>query len=686
MYVEKLVLRNFKCFGPEPTTIELGPELTALIGTNGTGKTAACQALLRLFGITGSERAIRVEDFHVPAGETQPPNSRELTIEAVLAFPELDEDDQHADDDQPTGIQSGLGTDVDEEDEDEDDEQQHEDGSERRQQRRTVSRRVVPEFFSRMAADDDGALKMRIVLKGTWDDDGTVDGTITEDRIVVSTLAEEYGDDDYAPLPPAERSRIQVVYIPASRDGARQVTNFLGSRVWRAAQWSPGLRDLVSDHAAAMEAQFSGEPVVKAVEDMLGARWRQLHDAGAHATPKLRLLDDDFDQLVRHAELVFAPDPTGRDRPARQLSDGQRSLLHLALVSTALDVEAAVYDQRHATDFTLDAAQLPSLTIVLVEEPENSVSPFFLSRIVNQLLELATDAAAQAVLSSHCAGVLTRVDPESLRYFRIDPTTVTSSVRPILLPAAGTNAGKFIREAVRAHPELYFAKFVVLGEGDTEELVIPRVARASGVDLDPSFVVVVPLGGRHTNHMWKLLTDLGIPHATLLDLDYGRAGAGPARLRDACKRLIANGADPLNGLSDYAEAEDITDALTLKDLWPIMRHLRRFGVFFAAPLDLDYIMLSRFYPQYTQRETGEAGPNGSDALARVIGEKSPRAEFWSVPRRARLLRWYRYLFLSHSKPSSHLRGLSRLTDDQIRDRAPKVITALIRHIRKEVGL
>jgi len=50
---------------------------------------------------------------------------------------------------------------------------------------------------------------------------------------VVSTLADEYGEDDYVPLPAAERSRIQMIYLPASRDGARQMNAFLAGRLWR---------------------------------------------------------------------------------------------------------------------------------------------------------------------------------------------------------------------------------------------------------------------------------------------------------------------------------------------------------------------------------------------------------------------------------------------------------------------
>jgi predicted ATP-dependent endonuclease of OLD family len=96
MHIESVTLTNFRCFGPVPVRIELDPQLTAMIGSNGTGKSAALEGLLRLFGITQEQRRIRVEDFHVPAEEDQTPESRDLSIEVVLAFPELDDDDDDA--------------------------------------------------------------------------------------------------------------------------------------------------------------------------------------------------------------------------------------------------------------------------------------------------------------------------------------------------------------------------------------------------------------------------------------------------------------------------------------------------------------------------------------------------------------------------------------------------------------
>ncbi|NEE38095.1 ATP-dependent endonuclease, partial [Streptomyces sp. SID7982] len=269
--------------------------------------------------------------------------------------------------------------------------------------------------------------------------------------------------------------------------------------------------------------------------------------------------------------------------------------------------------------------------------------------------------------------------------FRTGSAAATASVREISLPDDTTEAGKYLREAVRAHPELYFAKFVVLGEGDTEQLVIPRIAQARGVQLDPSFVAMVPLDGRHTNHMWKLLRDLDIPHATLLDLDYGKVGAGPARLRDACSRLMDNGLTPLEGLAGYDKVSEIHDGLLLQDIKPILKHLRKFAVFYSDPLDLDYAMFCAFERAYTHLEHGKRGPDSSDPTTTVLGEKGTRPDYWNEER-TEWLGWYRYLFLSRSKPSTHLSALGRLSDEELRLNAPEELVALVEHIRKEISL
>jgi putative ATP-dependent endonuclease of OLD family len=645
MYIESLALQNFQCFGTDRTVISLVPGLTPFIGSNGVGKTAACHALRRLFGVTAEERTVRVDDFHVPAGETKAPQSRALAIEAVLAFPELEADDD--------------------------------------------DNAAVPEFFRRMTADDQGKLKCRIVLEATWEADGTVDGDVTAKLWVVRTLNETYGDDERTVLPGAERARIQMIYVPAARDGARHVTAFLRGRLWRAARWSQELREVVMASAKEVGDTFHLEAATSTVEKALAQRWKELHGGGTHSTPRFQPLDPD--EVLHDVELTFEPDFAGTGRSARLLSDGQRSLLHMALTTTALDIEAGVADGSLAAEFDMTSAHLPTLTLLAIEEPENNLAPFYLSRIISQVMQACDGRRAQAILVSHSASVLSRIDPASIRYFRRDAASDAATVTPITLPDDATEAGKYVREAVRAHPEMYFAQFVVLGEGDTEELVIPRIAQARGVQLDPSFVAMVPLGGRHTNHFWKLLTDLHIPFATLLDLDYGRADAGPARLRDACRRLADNGTDVFAGLNGFENTEDLADSLTEAQMAAVIQHLRRFGVFFAAPLDLDMTMLAHFWDAYTTLEAGERGPAKADAVEAVLGKEGNTHDYWMPPdeqtraQRQLEMRWYRYLFLSRSKPSTHLWALTRLSDADLQ-KGPEAAIALIDYINTKLAL
>ena len=62
------------------------------------------------------------------------------------------------------------------------------------------------------------------------------------------------------------------------------------------------------------------------------------------------------------------------------------------------------------------------------------------------------------------------------------------------MPETVDHASKFVREAVIAYPELYFGKYIILAEGPSEEIVLPKIASALGLDIDRSFVCVVPLG------------------------------------------------------------------------------------------------------------------------------------------------------------------------------------------------
>ena len=443
-----------------------------------------------------------------------------------------------------------------------------------------------------------------------------------------------------------------------------------------------------------MNGAFVGEAAVGRIAAAVSHRWQQVHSAGTDTTPVFRPVDVRWQEFVRRVEVMFYPDESGRERGLDDLSDGQRSLFHLAMTAAILDVEAQAAADPAAAGFLVDTVSLPALTLIAVEEPENTLAPFYLSRIVGQIRELTQGHRAQAIVSSHSASILARIEPEGVRHFRLNPVGRTAIVRALQLPVGVEDASKFVREAVRSYPELYFARFVVLGEGATEEVVLPKLAEAMGFPIDRSFVAIVPLGGRHVNHLWRLLTDLEIPHATLLDLDWGRSGGGWGRIKTACQQLLACGfyprqvfgtqLHPQGPMGNFAvfdqNAAGNVQGLGI-DEW--IKWLRQLGIFFSAPLDLDLSMFNAFPLAYQVLEAGERGPSAAgNPREAVLGEDGVHALYdvsWDFS-----LRWYRYLFLGRGKPTTHVRVLSTVPASQLAAGAPEELRALLNYVRDKV--
>ena len=131
---------------------------------------------------------------------------------------------------------------------------------------------------------------------------------------------------------------------------------------------------------------------------------------------------------------------------------------------------------------------------------------------------------------------------------------------------------------------------------------------------------VVPLGGRHVNYFWRLLTDLAIPQVTLLDLDsrarrrwmgrihYAinqllmyRPSLRPALLRDPQNEQHVLTDEEVNQLAQRGVADNA--GMTA---W--VQHLETFDVYFSSPLDLDFLMLQAFPGQYHATAPAAGGP------------------------------------------------------------------------------
>lgn len=655
MHIAELVLKGFRCFGAVETKITL-KKLTGLVGDNGAGKSAALASLNRVFGVTAQDRTLQRTDFHLPVdGDWATATEASLVIEARLEFPELE----------------GALADP----------------------------APAAACFRHMTIGAPGARPYAIIrLSGTWRRSSLPDGEVEQSLVWVVGDPGGAGEQT-TPVAAHDRARIHVHYVPATRDPVRQIKQVSGSMLHsllRAVEWSDEIKQTVVDSSDAIRTAVGDAAGVRTITAVVETCWRELHHDQNLAHVTIRPIANRIEDLIGQVEAAFSPTPGGREQGVDKLSDGQKSLFYLALTAMVFEMHRKLARNE---DHGLSDERLtpPVLTVIAVEEPENHISPFYLGRVIALLTKIAAEESGQIVLTSHSTSILGRIEPEAIRHLRLNPLTRVTTARSLPLPDAADERGKFIREAVRAHPEIYFARFVVLGEGASEEVVLPRVAMALGVDIDPNFVAMVPLGGRHVNHFWKLLSSLEIPFVTVLDLDLEREGGGWGRIKYALEQLLETGAPEATLLAGITRAQ-----LATMHTWPAndanlgswLTHLANYGVIFSAPLDLDFLMLEAFPTAYQALQPGELGPripaavpdfNAAAAAARTaVLSASATAAVTYAAVSPPLFFWYRYLFLGRGKPATHTLALLRLTDEALRAGLPASLRAVVEKIRTAI--
>ena len=656
MHLERLKIRNFRCYGDKPVTIRLQPGTNAFVGNNGAGKTAALEALKRLFSPNTAERQIRRSDVHFGPGEDALVlKEREVVIDALFGFESAGDD--------ATAVFNDL-------------------------------------FFS--AADK--SMKVRIVLEGLYRRSESLEDNIEMRTYSVNTTDDvPFGPEDERKTPLRGRTTqyAEVVYIPAHRD-SRGVSQFALKSVLQRLEWSADWGDDTKtksqEFAKELEKNLNSTDAIKEVTTRLHGFWSTLHDGHYDASPKLSVVAVEFERLIRELTLNFDKRPGGGMRQLAELSEGQMSLLYFALAATLHEL---VWEMQGAVPNALKGFKAadfahPPLTIFALEEPENHLSPFYLPRLMKLLDTLNGSKAAQSIVTSHATSILSRVEPRHVLYFRNCRTTLQSTALPLPLPPERSEEDKFIQQVILANPEVYFARLVIIGEGDTERIVIPKMAEALGTSLDPSFIAYVSIGGRHAQHLWRLLNGLSIPHITLLDLDLGRYGGGMGRLKNAVTWLTALGSSFIPQLVQQpvatppvffpATAAGLPDNTGLSaanfDTW--VKWLRANNIFYSSPLDLDMMMLKAFPDAYLADPPYDASADNTKLPKAVFGESGKgNAELTPVGQEISEEELFKYnaLFKSKSKPGSHLAAFSKVTNERLKAACPEPLAALIDHAK-----
>lgn len=638
MRVSRLRLRNFKSFGSEATSIDLA-ELTYVLGPNGAGKTAVLEGLSRLFSPVPAQRKVRVDDFHVPGDRTAASVRAEqptLWLEVDIEFPETEDSGVHP---------------------------------------------SVPPNFSHMAIETaGGAPRVRVRLTAVL----AVDGEIDERIEYVLAVDEDDEPTSRADMSRYDRGHIEVHYLPARRDPADHIsytTTSLIGRTLRAADWSLE-RDSLNDLMSEMTDVLVGNGAIAAIGTQLVEEWSGLHSGAFFKDPSIAFGRGELEGVLRQLTLTFSPSHGDTPLPFERLSDGQKSLLYISMVLAWQALARRVLTSKE-TSLDPDRLRPPVHTLIALEEPENSLAPQYLGRIIRQLRGACGHGDVQALIATHAPTLLRRVEPESICFLRLNAARETT-VRRVVLPEDDEVAAKYVREAVRSYPELYFSRLVVLGEGDSEQVVVPRILAASGVAEDDASVSVVPLGGRHVNHFWRLLNELEIPYVTLLDLDSGRHQGGWGRIRNALRQVNALGATPrikdeaIDALPKWNDDRDFPkwDDPNYESGEGPLPGLERRGVFFSAPVDLDLMMLDAYPGAYHVEPTSP----GESTIIAVLGKSHVNEDRLGDDLLA-LFDDYHAKFDLKSKPATHLAALSKLTDEELLEALPDVLGRLVERVK-----
>ena len=661
MKLNKIKIQNFQCFGPEEREIPID-NFTTLIGANNSGKTATLKALEKLFGVSRKSKMLKRSDFHIPKGENiESFDNLSLSIEAIFNFPDLIEGDEMDN-----------------------------------------SKDEIAAFFKHSIVEEPGGIPyVRIRLEANWRKTLIPEGEIEYDlKFILSPENTPKDEENAERIPHDIRGAIQMLYVPALRNPSKQLKNATGTIIWRLMQyirWSDDMKEKVMKKIIDLNSVFSDNKALKDIEENINQDWENFSDIDFYSKAYLTFSTNEFAELLKKIEMNFRPSPDENKLSIDQIGDGLRSLFYISLVCSLLRIEKRILSKK-SKFFISEGHSIPFLTILCIEEPENHLAPHLLGRTMENLHSLSKNDVAQVLITSHSPSILKRIKPENIRYLRLNLTDNTTMIKSIELPDETEEAFKYVKEAVRRYPELYFSKVVILVEGDSEVLIIPKIFETPDTSIDKDYISVVPLGGKYVNYFWKLLSSLKIPHITLLDFDIYKKIIDP--IEYVSKELVRYRDDVFIGkinLKNIKKESLKQQPLEIK--LKIIKILEKYNIFFSYPLDFDYLMLKSFADEYKKIYESKT-PKGGEPNVIKHKEESDYEErlnkfiqsifssnfntkdsIFSTIEEKELLAWHKYLF-SDNKPTVHFLFLSQIDSDDFIERIPNVLKNIKNKINK----
>jgi putative ATP-dependent endonuclease of OLD family len=322
------------------------------------------------------------------------------------------------------------------------------------------------------------------------------------------------------------------------------------------------------------------------------------HIAGQMITNMSHALNFDFsayDPSNYYKTLRVHPAENGEIRTYEELGTGQQQIL------------ALTFAHAYAKSF------LGQGIIFILDEPESHLHPLAQKWLANQMYKMAEDGL-QLVITTHSPYFI------NLEYLsgvyivskdiqtRVSNTNASNLVDFCHATGAPKADEKTILPFYSAHskPSIlngFFAKKIILVEGETEELALPYYFQKVGLDTLKEGIAVIGVGGKsNLSKWWRLFKILNIPVFICFDNDDNGDSKKTSR-KEALKAI---------GIDDG----EIASLLTCED-WNINENFCVFGVDFEKTMKSSFLKYQEFEDQEKSR-LGNSKPIVARAVAKLL--------------------------------------------------------------------
>lgn len=448
MYISEIKIENFRRFGEgtNALVIPLSPGLCTIVGENDSGKTAIIDALRFVLG-TRDQEAMRLEstDFHLPSKSIV--RASKITIR--LTFSGLTPLDKSAFAEYLTYVDAGNGTDT----------------------------SLIITWVAK-----------RNVNEGT------------NRRYIPNEWRTGFGDD--GPLLDAgAKSLLTATYLRPLRDAERAMSAGRGSRLSQILQHTKEIKD----SGASFDYIKNPTPdpstlSILGLGDYSSYLLRQ--NKSVHETRKK--LNDDY-----LAPLSFANDPlTARIDVGGNRDDSIRLRQLLEKLEVTLADTDDITDSNSrglgsnnllfmACELLLLASENEGFPILLIEEPEAHLHPQRQLRLMSFLREQAAKKRQdgqqiQIVVITHSPNLASEVKLDDLVLVQNGRAFPLSKGNTLLSNTDYTFLERFL-DVTKAN--MFFAKAVMIVEGDAENILLPVIGKLLNRDFHDYGVSLVNVGG-----------------------------------------------------------------------------------------------------------------------------------------------------------------------------------------------